>query len=139
MPGIGSHAYSKADQLGGKTRRQSKADARAKEAAEIRACYKAVDQRDGGRCRVCRTRGNPHATTLLERLHRHHMVYRSRGGEHVTSNVVSLCSGCHEAIHVLMTLRVEGDADARDAVTGKLAGVQVSRYSESGWAVEKFC
>ncbi len=138
MPGVGSQPYSKLQQSGGKSRRQAKADKRAEEARAIRDCYKAVDARDKGRCRVCGRRGNPQATTLLDRIHRHHMIFRSRGGQHGPSNVVSLCAECHDAIHVKSTLRVDGDATARDVVTGKLAGVQVSRYTETGWRVEKW-
>jgi hypothetical protein len=138
MPGPGSVAFSKLDQSGGKSRRQAKADKRAEEAAELKSCYRIVDARDGGRCRVCNRRASPQATTLLDRMHRHHMVYRSRGGQHESSNVVSLCAACHSAIHVEMVLRVDGDATARDAVTGALAGVQVSRYTETGWKVEKW-
>lgn len=137
--GIGGAPYSKLEQLGGKSRRQLKQEARAEDIRQMKACYKAVDARDGGRCRVCRTRGNPNAMTLLERLHHHHLVYRSRGGQHETDSVLLLCGDCHEAIHVTATLRLEGDADARDVVTGRLAGVQVSRYTEAGWQVEKYC
>jgi hypothetical protein len=138
MPGPGSQAWSKADQIGGKTRRERKQDARTAEAATMRACYRLVDARDGGQCRVCKKRASPTATTLLERMHRHHMVYRSRGGTHEPENVLSVCSGCHDAIHVRLDLRVEGDANARDAITGKLAGVKVERYTEQGWKVEKW-
>lgn len=104
----------------------------------MRLCYRRVDTRDEGRCRVCLRRGNPEATTLLDRLHRHHMVYRSRGGEHLPENVLSVCKACHDAIHVTATLRVSGDAEAVDAVTGKLAGVVVERVTDAGWTVEKW-
>jgi hypothetical protein len=53
--------------------------------------------------------------------------------------VITVCTKHHDEIHVHATLRLEGDATARDAVTGKLAGVQVSRHTETGWKVEKLC
>jgi hypothetical protein len=111
---------------------------RTEEASQLRACYKAVDERDAGRCRVCGKRGSPTAVGLLDRLQRHHMVYRSKGGEHRSENVLSVCAACHAAIHVDGSLRVIGDADVRDAVTGKLGGVAVWRLKESGWTEEKF-
>ncbi len=118
------------------------AEKKAKRAAEARAmlaCYREVDRRDLGRCRVCRKRGHWGATSLLDKLHRHHMVYRSQGGEDTPENVLSVCAGCHAAIHVEGTLRVQGDANVRDAVTGKFCGVEVSRLTENGWQVERMC
>lgn len=109
---------------------------RAEEAKELQACYRAVDERDIGRCRVCGKRGSPTAVGLLDRLHRHHIVYRSRGGQHVSSGVLSVCASCHAAIHNDGTLRVSGDADVRDAVTNKLAGVLVERLIDAVWRVE---
>jgi len=111
---------------------------RAEEAQSMRQCYRIVDERDGKRCRVCRRPGYPNGTTLLDRLHHHHMVYRSRGGQHEPDSVILLCAICHAAIHIEGTLRVSGDANARDTATGKLAGVKVERYTDAGWIVEKF-
>lgn len=46
--------------------------------------------RDGRRCRMCgRTVG----------LHLHHVVYRSEGGKHVATNLLTLCYGCHDRVH----------------------------------------
>ena len=138
MPGPGSIALSKAKQVGG-SRVARKQAARAAEAQAIKACYREVDERDGHQCRVCRKRCNPRAISMLDRAHHHHMVYRSRGGQHVPESVITLCAACHDAIHVRMELRVTGDANARDAVTGKLAGVKVERYTvDRGWQVEKW-
>jgi 5-methylcytosine-specific restriction endonuclease McrA len=124
--------------VNGKSRAEAKRERRTAEAKEMRLCYNIVDERDSGRCRVCRKRGNPNATTLLDRLHRHHIIYRSRGGEHVPRAVLSICADCHSEIHVDGTLRLEGDADLRDAVTGRLCGIKVSRLVESGWEVTKW-
>lgn len=130
--------YTKAMQAdGGRVAR--KAAKKAQASSDERACYKAVDTRDKGRCRVCGKRGNPQAASLLDRIHHHHMILRSRGGQHEPSAVISLCAGCHSEIHVEHTLHVEGDANARSAESGRLCGVKVSRFGEAGWRVVGFC
>ena len=76
------------------TRKPSK---KRRDAAKHRAVYAAVTARDGC-CRCCgRTWG----------LHRHHIVFRSQGGETTTANVVLICEVEHEAIHA-RRLRVVG-------------------------------
>lgn len=47
---------------------------------------------DGGRCRFCGVRGDGD-------LHVHHVYYRSQGGPHEQSNLLSLCLGCHDTVH----------------------------------------
>jgi hypothetical protein len=62
-----------------------------------------VWRRDGGRCRVdgCRSaRG----------LEVHHLIHRADGGGHDPSNVILLCSACHQAHHA-GTLSISGTAD----------------------------
>jgi len=112
---------------------------KAKRAAEDRAqqdCYRAVDRRDQGRCRVCGRACSPTAIAMVDRAERHHLVYRSQGGAHESRNVITLCLACHRAVHDCR-VRVEGDADHRDPLTGKLNGVSVSRLTECGWQIEK--
>ena len=118
------------------SRVEAKRAKRAAEAKQIRECYQAVDARDGGKCRICGRWAKPDAVGLLERMHRHHMVYRSQGGEHAPENVLSVCAACHAAIHVRGVLRVTGDANVRDAVTGAFCGVTVERLRDGGWHVE---
>lgn len=140
--GQGGIAYTKLAQSGGQSRRASKqAKVTAEDKAE-RDCYKLADARDGGKCRVCQRRVTKGGGLLWGAIH-HHLIYRSgisvSQGRHHSSNVVTICRICDDAVHVEATLRLEGDADARDAVTGKLAGVKVERYSnDGGWQVEKF-
>ncbi len=76
-----------------------------------RDVFRLVDARDGHRCRACGHRCDPTATTLLERAHRHHIVYRSAGGETTTGNLATVCASCHHREHVKRTLRIEGNAD----------------------------
>jgi hypothetical protein len=58
-----------------------------------------VDARDKKQCRCCERKADSNASTLLERLHRHHIVYRSALGEESAANKVSLCAWCHAAEH----------------------------------------
>lgn len=53
-----------------------------------------VRQRDGGKCRACAKPGNQ----------AHHIVYRSRGGKNVPSNLIWACDRCHKFIHAKVTL-----------------------------------
>jgi len=110
---------------------------RTAEAKSLRECYQGVDRRDEGRCRVCKRHCSPTAIAMVDRAERHHLVYRSKGGDHETANVVTLCKFCHAAVHG-GTLRLEGDADARDKGTRRLAGVRVERNTDQGWRVEKW-
>ena len=97
---------------------------KAEEEAHERAVHKAVDARDGHRCRVCGRRCDPHAIDLLRRAHRHHLVYRSAGGATTTGNLVSLCADCHADVH-RHVLDVRGDGDT---------GIKIWCLSaEDGW------
>lgn len=129
--------YPKSVQLG-QTRRERKQQRRLEEARQIRACYQQVDARDGHICRVCGARTSPQGGLEHRTIH-HHLVFRSQisvaRGRHSTANVITICPACHDAIHVHGTLRLTGDADLRDRLTGRLSGVCVERYTESGWEV----
>jgi 5-methylcytosine-specific restriction endonuclease McrA len=96
------------------TRFDAKADAAKAAEANWKAVCKVVDARDKRECRVCGVRSNPNGTGLLDRGHRHHIVYRSAGGQDISSNLVTLCAACHNAEHKHQ-LRIEGNAD--DALT----------------------
>jgi hypothetical protein len=47
---------------------------------------------------------------LLDRIHRHHIVKRSKCGGHVPTSVVSLCAACHELAE-RHRLDIRGDAN----------------------------
>lgn len=85
----------------------------AADAANWKAVCQIVDARDKRECRACGKKSNPDGVGLLNRGHRHHIVYRSAGGQDVSANLVTLCATCHNAEHVKRTLRVDGDADER--------------------------
>lgn len=83
---------------------------KAAQEAEDRAVYRQVDARDKGRCRACGKACSAYAITLLEKAHRHHIVYRSKGGGTTSANVTTLCPSCHADVHAAK-LAVEGNAD----------------------------
>lgn len=57
---------------------------------------KRVYRRDNYQCQNCGERGGAHGDA---ELHAHHVVPISKGGSHDTSNLTTVCHGCHEAIH----------------------------------------
>jgi len=85
----------------------------AEDAAWKRVC-KEVDARDGKQCRCCDKRSDPEATGLLKRGHRHHIVYRSAGGQDTAENLITLCADCHNDEHH-NRLRIEGPTTPIDA------------------------
>lgn len=57
---------------------------------------KKVYQRDGHKCQNCGTFGGPKGNA---ELHAHHVVPKSKGGTHETTNLITICKECHDAIH----------------------------------------
>src|ERR1035438_7384002 len=57
---------------------------------EYRLLVKQVLGRDGWRCRSCGSRNS---------LHVHHIIFRSQQGTDETSNLITLCSSCHDGVH----------------------------------------
>jgi hypothetical protein len=107
----------------GKTRTDEK-DARDKAKARAEdACYALVDARDGLRCRVTGKRLIK-GGGLTTRVERHHLISRGAGGLHETWNVVTVSPEIHARIEVAGTMRLSGDADARDE-RGRFCGVKV--------------
>lgn len=89
----------------------SKQAAARSEDAHERAVNAEVDRRDGKRCRCCRRKGDPNATTTLGRIHRAHIVDASRGGAYASSNLCSLCWLCHAIEHAKQLWFVGSDAN----------------------------
>jgi 5-methylcytosine-specific restriction endonuclease McrA len=50
-----------------------------------------VLHRDAWRCQICGSLGQPEV---------HHLLFRSRGGQNTEQNLVTLCHGCHTALHI---------------------------------------
>lgn len=55
-----------------------------------------VYKRDGYTCQNCGSQGGRYGNT---ELHAHHIVPKSRGGSHSSSNLVTICKPCHNAVH----------------------------------------
>lgn len=92
------------------SRHETRKERKAAEEKVWRDVCAAVDKRDGKQCRCCDRRSDPERTGLLERGHRHHIVYRSAGGTDTTDNLVTLCSGCHDDEH-RNKLQIDGNPD----------------------------
>ena len=93
----------------GTAKRERAASKRAQAKAD-RLVYAAVDARDQHRCRVCREyRGID--------IQRHHIVYRSVGGQTTTQNVISLCAECHLVGVHQARIKITGNADERVTIT----------------------
>lgn len=113
---------------------QSKTDREKREAANEKAVYTRVTERDQSCCRVCGKFCNPRAVGVLYKAHHHHLIYRSALGPTTVQNVALICAGCHDAEH-RHEIRLSGDAEARNEM-GRLAGIKVERVTESGWQTE---
>lgn len=92
------------------SRVDAKFEAQAAALRQWAAVCKAVDLRDKRTCRCCGRHADPNAIGLTKRADRHHIIYRSAGGRDETSNLITLCAGCHDAEH-RHQLDVRGDAD----------------------------
>jgi len=98
------------------TAKRQRAASKREQAKADRLVYAAVDARDQHRCRVCREyRGID--------IQRHHIVYRSVGGQTTTQNVISLCAECHlVGVHEGRIknegrIKITGNADERVIIT----------------------
>lgn len=89
------------------SRVEERIDKRAAKEANWRVVSRQVDKRDHYRCRACGATGNPDGVDVLDKLHRHHLAYRSHGGQDVASNLLLLCARCHDEVHVKRTLRID--------------------------------
>jgi 5-methylcytosine-specific restriction endonuclease McrA len=96
---------------------------------------RAVQQRDGRRCRRC---GGERG------LHVHHVIYRSEGGNHEETNLITLCFGCHDRVHsskryfqpiLLELLRLHYQDDRfLTVVDVEREFLRTRTYGEFGWS-----
>lgn len=80
-----------------------KRDQKREQEQQRRSVYAQVDARDGRACRCCGRR---------EKLHHHHLTFRSRGGGDETSNVALLCQFCHALLHARQLWIIGTNADS---------------------------
>lgn len=83
-----------------------------------RAVYAAVDARDGLKSRLSGKGGH---------IHRHHIIFRSRGGLTTTSNVITVTDEEHTDIHA-HKISLCGDADVIGGVRVIVKGETVSAW-----------
>jgi hypothetical protein len=76
-----------------------------------REIYRRVDRRDGYKCRAYGIAVHPDAPDMLKRAHRHHIRFRSAGGQDTTANIVLLSAKAHAEVHAHI-LSVTGNADS---------------------------
>lgn len=55
--------------------------------------HRQVLERDGWRCQAC---------GAMQRLQVHHLQFRSRSGDDLDMNLITLCGDCHRQAHGLM-------------------------------------
>jgi 5-methylcytosine-specific restriction endonuclease McrA len=101
------------------TSKRLKAQQKRIDATLLKLAVSLVDVRDGLRCRIC----GEYAGVDIQH---HHIVYRSKGGEDTTANLISLCANCHLVGVHRGHFRLSGNADTRDKY-GRLCGVTVER------------
>ena len=114
------------------TRVDRKVKRDAEKEATWRACCQAVDARDHRICRCCGKKTDPDDVGL-KRGHRHHIVYRSAGGQDVPENVITLCWLEHNDEH-------KGQLEIRivDATLGANGPVEFWRKDDDGlWFLSK--
>lgn len=114
---------------------------RAAEQKAERDAYRAVNVRDGYKCRACGKRADPRAIDSLARGHHHHVTFRSQGGTDTTSNICLVCPMCHADIHahaLRLELLTEQGADGPLAVWVRNdAGEYLSRREVAVHQVER--
>ncbi len=86
-----------------------------------RLCFE-VFRRDGWRCKCCRSR---------ESLHCHHIVFRAQGGDDASWNLLTLCSKCHDALHLHKTLVIVAKSGKLEDDVNADEGVRV--FCLNGW------
>ena len=97
------------------------------------AVKKVIFERDKGRCRLCGLKCWYGSAKLSERADAHHIIFASAGGPDESWNLLLLCRGCHDLVHVMKRFFLSGNADDRDPA-GK-GCVKVERQIESGFEV----
>jgi hypothetical protein len=91
--------------------------------------------RDKYRCRLCGKAcryGDPIAT----KADPHHIIFASARGSDESWNLLYLCRGCHDLIHVVKRFYLSGNADDKDEM-GK-GCVKVERQGEGGFITVGF-
>lgn len=110
-----------------KTAAEDRAERKKDERRKEQEIYRAVNVRDKRKCRICKK--------SEFYMHHHHIVYRSKGGEHTLENVLLLCGKCHSQVHKGQ-VHLEGDSNQQDEA-GLYACVVLSQLTDAGWKKER--
>ena len=94
-----------------------------------------IAKRDKYRCRLC-GKGCRYGDPIATRADAHHIIFKSAGGPDESWNLVYLCRGCHDLVHVVRRFFLSGNADEKDQLGHGL--VKVERQVESGFEVIGF-
>ena len=94
-----------------------------------------IAARDKYRCRLC-GKACRYGDPIETRADPHHIIFASAGGPDESWNLLYLCRGCHDLVHVIKRFYLSGNADDRDPA-GK-GCVKVERQVESGFEVVGF-
>ncbi|WP_435162332.1 HNH endonuclease [Halorubrum sp. SY-15] len=98
---------------------------------------KIVYQRDGHECQNCGRHGGSKGDA---ELHAHHVVPKSQGGTHDTTNLITICKECHKAVHSdqkAPTKQSRDSTDSRrirdiDSITSTMGQLQEQKETVSG-------
>lgn len=105
----------------------------------IERAWEAVKQfiavRDGYHCRLC-GKGCRYGDPIVTKADPHHIIFASAGGPDESWNLLYLCRGCHDLIHVVKRFFLSGNADERDELGRGM--VKVERQIEGGFEVVGF-
>lgn len=100
------------------------------------ALKKFIAHREKFRCRLCGKACHYGAAKVVDKADAHHIIFASAGGPDASWNLIYLCRGCHDLIHVLKRFFLSGNADEKDEL-GK-GTVKVERPVEGGFEVVGF-
>lgn len=95
-----------------------------------------IAARDGHQCRLCGKACRYGHADITKRADAHHIVFASAGGADESWNLLHLCRGCHDLIHVMRRFFLSGNADDRDELGRGM--VKVERQIEGGFEVMGF-
>jgi predicted restriction endonuclease len=86
---------------------------------EYKALCLKVMNRDGYKCKFCKSR---------QSLSAHHIIYRSHGGDDASWNLLTLCEECHKGVHkrflIIISIRGVEDADGNPVLVNADEGVK---------------
>ena len=88
-----------------------------------------VLERDNYKCQACKGKSKD------KKLHVHHVIYKRNGGTNKPSNLLTLCSTCHDLVHleklVLTKKQLEACKNTVDATQVSIISKRIWKYLQS--------